>query len=552
LHKEDYMPRTRFWGAKLDVTPDIKKALVNSPVITNPIITGGTISGVTVTENFTSITDPAINAAVTTAIVNTYNGTIITLTGAGNAQTIQTPTAATVKKFTVINNDTSTNSIAANGITLTAGKGQTFLWDGTAWGPVSIGITSVPVPVTEGGTGRNTGSTAYGLLAAGTTGAGAQQTLPAGVATEMLVGGGASGLPVWTTATGSGAPVRATEPAMTAPTMTPAMSKGPAIVNAGFVGTVSSAAAVVTFTQAADAIIAGYRATNPILGTTIVSDGQSRVITGWTSSLICTVDSAPSPAWAADTITSVQGPIKVDLTSAGVLAVYTAADGTTVFASSISVPGYMEAAAGSGAAVIWDQAVGSLAVDTEISGVIRIGATNVLKVYGQADGAGGVKNLSVKFYYAALPNASDGAALGSATLMWSDLFLASGGVINFNNGNVTVTHSAGQLALAGNLAMVGTVSANTAEDTDSDTDDVLVTTIPNTVYGMLIVRESTGTEACQYLLAGGTIEKVSTDATFTVTKDNASTYNVYFEDNVIKVQNKVGDNKNIRCGFFGV
>ena len=43
------------------------------------------------------------------------------------------------------------------------------------------------------------------------------------------------------------------------------------------------------------------------------------------------------------------------------------------------------------------------------------------------------------------PGASDGSALGTASLMWSDLFLASGGVINFNNGNATLTHSAGLL-----------------------------------------------------------------------------------------------------------
>lgn len=47
------------------------------------------------------------------------------------------------------------------------------------------------------------------------------------------------------------------------------------------------------------------------------------------------------------------------------------------------------------------------------------------------------------------PASSDGAALGSTTLMWSDLFLASGGVINFNNGDVTITHSSNTLAFAG-------------------------------------------------------------------------------------------------------
>ena len=71
------------------------------------------------------------------------------------------------------------------------------------------------IPVTDGGTGRSTGTTAYALVATGTTATGAQQTLANGATTEVLVGGGASALPVWTTATGSGAPVRATSPTLT-------------------------------------------------------------------------------------------------------------------------------------------------------------------------------------------------------------------------------------------------------------------------------------------------------------------------------------------------
>ena len=45
------------------------------------------------------------------------------------------------------------------------------------------------------------------------------------------------------------------------------------------------------------------------------------------------------------------------------------------------------------------------------------------------------------------PGASDGTALGTSSLMWSDLFLASLSVINFNNGNVTVTHGDGVLQI---------------------------------------------------------------------------------------------------------
>lgn len=66
----------------------------------------------------------------------------------------------------------------------------------------------------------------------------------------------------------------------------------------------------------------------------------------------------------------------------------------------------------------------------------------------------------VAFTGAPLPSSSDGAALGSASLMWSDLFLASGAVLNFNNGNYTLTHSAGLLTASGALS-IGTANAFT-------------------------------------------------------------------------------------------
>jgi hypothetical protein len=75
------------------------------------------------------------------------------------------------------------------------------------------------VTVGQGGTGRATSGTAYGLIAAGTTATNPHQTLPAGATTQILVGGGTSALPVWTTATGSGAPVRATSPTLTTPAL---------------------------------------------------------------------------------------------------------------------------------------------------------------------------------------------------------------------------------------------------------------------------------------------------------------------------------------------
>lgn len=63
--------------------------------------------------------------------------------------------------------------------------------------------------------------------------------------------------------------------------------------------------------------------------------------------------------------------------------------------------------------------------------------------------AGTVTDVVTMSGTAYMPTTSDGMTLGSTTKMWSDLFLASGGVINWNNGDVTATHSANTLAFAG-------------------------------------------------------------------------------------------------------
>jgi hypothetical protein len=42
---------------------------------------------------------------------------------------------------------------------------------------------------------------------------------------------------------------------------------------------------------------------------------------------------------------------------------------------------------------------------------------------------------------ALLPGSTNTIALGSSTKMWADMFLGSGGVLNWNNGNATLTHS---------------------------------------------------------------------------------------------------------------
>ena len=92
--------------------------------------------------------------------------------------------------------------------------------------------------------------------------------------------------------------------------------------------------------------------------------------------------------------------------------------------------------------------------------------------------AGGTYN----FDGAVGPSANDAAALGSATVSWADLFLASGAVINFNNGDVTITHSLNALAIQGGSVGIGTATpdvlldivgdANGAVKIDSNETDV--------------------------------------------------------------------------------
>ena len=59
------------------------------------------------------------------------------------------------------------------------------------------------------------------------------------------------------------------------------------------------------------------------------------------------------------------------------------------------------------------------------------------------------------------PVTSDGAALGTTSLMWSDLFAASGSVINFNNGDMTITHSSNTLTVAGGTFATAALTATT-------------------------------------------------------------------------------------------
>lgn len=179
----------------------------------------------------------------------------------------------------------------------------------------------------------------------------------------------------------------------------------------------------------------------------------------------------------------------------------------------LSIGGYLEGPADGGAITVFDMPVVSAADGTEESATFKLGGSNILKLYSLSTGAGAVDTTSINCYAPLLPNTSDLAALGSATLMWSDLFLASGGVINFNNGNATLTHSTGLLTsnVPLSLGITNALTCGSIEIGDSSN-----TTITRVGAGILAIEgariiTSTGTTSGTILKNNGTTFVASTE-----------------------------------------
>lgn len=103
----------------------------------------------------------------------------------------------------------------------------------------------------------------------------------------------------------------------------------------------------------------------------------------------------------------------------------------------------------------------------------------------QAAGAAMATRLTIPSTGGLLPGTSDVGALGSTTLQWSDLFLAEGGVINWDNGDATLTQIADVLTLAGADLKVTTpgnvaTSVLTTDGTQTVTNKTLTSPTINT------------------------------------------------------------------------
>lgn len=147
----------------------------------------------------------------------------------------------------------------------------------------------------------------------------------------------------------------------------------------------------------------------------------------------------------AETITSASASALVVGANGGTNPVLKVSASAASVATGISITG--AAAAGRVAVAVLSSGTDEgLSIDAKGAGTVRLGATST--------GA-------VEFSRNAVPTASDGAALGTTALQWSDVFLASGAVLNFANGDYTLTHSSATLTSSGTFATASLTVTNT-------------------------------------------------------------------------------------------
>nr|BDD47668.1 hypothetical protein 17 [bacterium] len=190
---------------------------------------------------------------------------------------------------------------------------------------------------------------------------------------------------------------------------------------------------------------------------------------------------------------------------------------------------------------------------TEESIRLTIDDDEFIKFYAESDGAGSIQNQRIEISHDLVPASSDGAGLGTSSLMFSDLFLASGSVVNFDNGDVTITHSANQLDFAGatneynfdnNIEATGTIFSTNA-NAGAILNEAASATNPTIVPDRADNDNGLGLATTDELsaIAGGTESArfVSTHTEFkggmevNVTTVNAATYDLLATDYILNV-----------------
>jgi len=137
----------------------------------------------------------------------------------------------------------------------------------------------------------------------------------------------------------------------------------------------------------------------------------------------------------------------------------------------------------------------AISISSSTDGQLDIDADTEIEITATTVDLNGILNVSG----AVVPAASDGSALGSATLEWSDLFLADGAVVSFGDDqDVTLTHvadtglmlnAAMQLRFRDSAILIGS-STDGQLDIDADTE-VEITTTTLDLNGALDVSTTT-------------------------------------------------------------
>lgn len=109
------------------------------------------------------------------------------------------------------------------------------------------------------------------------------------------------------------------------------------------------------------------------------------------------------------------------------------------------------------------------------------------------------------------PAVTGGTDLGTTALMWGNLFLQSGGIINFNNGNATLTHSAGNITSNVPLTANGFIPSSS--------------TIP--VNGLYLTASNTPSIAANSALAASFTATVTTVPALAVNGSTAPANGIY-------------------------
>lgn len=140
-----------------------------------------------------------------------------------------------------------------------------------------------------------------------------------------------------------------------------------------------------------------------------------------------------------------------------------------------------------------------------------------------------------------VPDTDDGATLGTTSLKFSDLFLANGGVINWNSSNVTLSHSAGTLTTSGNFITNGTLSTGniggttgqlTFKGTTSGTVNIKVADIAGSYTLTLPTNDGDSGQFLQTDGSGVLTWTAPTISSFTVSSESAdsTTYPIFVSD----------------------